>query len=472
MYANSFVTFIKQKRIIYKFFNSLQWINMKNTYIQNRNYQLNNDNNIEDILHMVIIPIFKEDPLIIDNTLKSLAEQNVSMIIGLALEERERHSDIKYNNIIHQYENKFLKIIKTIHPDGLKNEIAGKASNCSYCAQILVKYYENNLKDFYNYVMITSCDCDSIWCKDYFLYLNYLSIKNKLKYFNHIIYTPNITNFKNFQSNHILTNWISIIRVTATHGHFRCLGCIRCFTSEYHIPLKLLKRIDYWDNDLVHEDVHMRNKLAILDEKVLIFKSTFLPCDNQTPTDINSMYQTFILLWNQTLRWNFFIYDLYYLFHQLLLNLFNIKHYENFQTNSWKICVQIVNNYENLFYFCVAPTFNSIFWIVYLCLFNNYSYNNLVYYLLNYIQPYFIIIQIFLFILLTLFILNTNDENTKGELYHWKKHFLFILGLIIVPFFGFIYYSINLVFAWIQTLKSSCSHSDSALKMITNIKQK
>ncbi|CAF0877941.1 unnamed protein product [Rotaria sp. Silwood1] len=246
---------------------------------------------------MVIIPIFKEEPLIIDSTLKSLAEQNVSMIIGLALEEREIHSDIKYNNIIHKYENKFLKIIKTVHPDGLKNEVAGKASNCNYCIQILVKYYENNLKDFYNYVMITACDCDSIWCKDYFLYLNYLSMKNNLKYFNHIIYTPNITNLKNFYSNHILTNWMSILRLIATHGHFRCLGSIRCFTSEYHIPLKLLKKIDYWDSDLVHEDVHMCNKLAILEEKFLIVKSTFLPCDNQTPTSINLVFA-----WIQTLK--------------------------------------------------------------------------------------------------------------------------------------------------------------------------
>ncbi|CAF2971719.1 unnamed protein product [Rotaria sp. Silwood2] len=471
MHATCIVTFIEQKRIIYKFLNNVNWVDMKNTYIKNRNYKLNN-NNIEDILHMVIIPIFKEDPLVIDNTLNSLAKQNVSMIIGLALEEREMHSDIKYNNIVSKYENKFLKIIKTIHPDGLKNEVAGKASNCNYCVQILVKYYENSLKDSYDYVMITACDCDSIWCQDYFLYLNYLSVKNNLKYFNHIIYTPNITNVKHFQPNHILTNWMSITRSIATHGHFRCLGSIRTFTSEYHIPLILLKKIDYWDNDLVHEDVHMCNKLAILNEKCLIFKSTFLPCDNQTPTNIRSVYQSFILLWCQSLRWNFFIYDLYYLFHQLLLNLFNIKRYENFQINSWKVFMQIINNYENLFYFFVAPIFNNIFWILYLCLFNNYYNNNLIYYLLNYIQPYFIIIHMFLTYLCTLLILNANDEDTKGELYRGKKYCLFILGVFVIPFFSFIYQCINLVIAWIQTLKSSYSHADSAFKITPNTKQK
>ncbi|CAF2135366.1 unnamed protein product [Rotaria magnacalcarata] len=393
MYSTCVVAFIKQKQIICKFFNSSEWMNMKNTFINNRKYNWKDDNYIEDILHIVIVPIYKEDPLVIDNILQSLAEQNASLVIGIASEEREINSDIKYNSIIHKYENKFLKAIKTIHPNRLENEVASKSSNCSYCAEILVKYYENNLKNFYNHAMITVCN--SIWCQDYFLYLNYLSVKNDLKYFNHIVYTSNITNFRNFRSNHLLTNWMSIIRLIVTHRHFRFLGYIRCFTSEYHIPLKLLKQIDYWDTDLVHEDVHMCNKLAILDKPSAIFKSSFLPCDNQTPTNINSMYQSFILLWNQSLRWKFqlgislfMIYNCY-LFHQLLLNLLKIKNYENFQINSWKIFVQIINNYENLFFYFLTLLFNSIFWIFHLYLFNHHSYNCIIDYLLTYIQLLF-----------------------------------------------------------------------------------
>jgi hypothetical protein len=60
--------------------------------------------------------------------------------------------------------------------------------------------------------MITLCDCDSIWCKNYYLYLNYLYNENDLKFFNHIIYTPNITNLRDFQSNHIVSNWMSLVR--------------------------------------------------------------------------------------------------------------------------------------------------------------------------------------------------------------------------------------------------------------------
>jgi len=470
-YATCLVTFIKQQQIIFKFFNSSKWINMQNTFIKNRNNRLTNDNNIEDILHMIIIPIYKEDSLIVERTLTSLSEQNVSILIGLALEEREKDSNIKYDHLIHKYENKFLKIIKTIHPNDLPNEIAGKGSNCNYCIQILVKYYEENLKDTYKYVMVTACDCDSIWCKNYFLYFNYLCTKNNLNYFDHISYVPNITNLKDFQSNHIYTNLMSIARTIATHGHFRRLGYIRCFTSEYHIPLNLLKRIDYWDSDLVHEDVHMRNKLAILDEKFLLFKSTFLPCDNQTPTNVDSIYKSFILVWNQSLRWNLFIYDLYYLFYQLLLNIFNRRCYENFQTNSWKIIIQIINNYDNLFYCFVAPISNNIFWILYLCFFNNHPYNNMIDFLLNYIQPSCFILQILLATLCGFVVSNANDEATKGELYSWKKHIIFILGSAVSCYFLLIYQGINIFIAWIYTLRCFNTHSESAPKYISKSKQ-
>ncbi|CAF1523322.1 unnamed protein product [Didymodactylos carnosus] len=423
---------------------------------------------------MILIPIYKEDPLIIENTLKSLIEQNVSMIIGFALEERDINSNIKYNYLINKYENFFIKIIKTIHPNHLINEISGKGSNCNYCVQILAKYYENdeiiNLKNKYSNVMITVCDCDTIWCKNYFLYLNYLCTINNIKNFNHIVYTPNITNLKTFQSNHILINCMSMVRTVYTHGHFRCLGYIRGFTSEYHIPLKLLKLIDYWDNDLVHEDIHMYNKLAILNDNLLVFKHTLLPCDNQTPTNINSCYQSLKLLWYQSLRWNLFIYDLYYLFHQLYLNIFNIKRYENFQTNSYKIILQIINNYENLFFLFISPISNNLFWIFYLYMFNSYADNDIVYYLLNYIQSCFLIIQILLGIFFSLFCFNTNDENTKGEQYHGKISSVFLLGLIIMPFFATIYQGMNVIVAWIQTLKDINTHSESASKTVSNSK--
>lgn len=452
MYSIGFITIMKQRYITEEFFNGSQWKKWR------KNFECKLYDN-QDILHIVIIPVYRENPLILDDTLQSLVEQNVSMLVGIALEERESNSEKIYEYIVRKYENKFLKLITTIHPMDLPNEVAGKASNCDYCARILVQYYEEYFKHSYSYAMVTSCDCDSIWCTNYFLYLNYLCLKNNLKNFNHIIYSPNITNMRGFSSSHILSNWMSTARSAVTHGHFRRLYSTRCFTSEYHIPLDLLKRIDFWDCDLVHEDVHMRNKLAILNDDLLSFQSTFLPCDNSTPTDINSILTTAVLLWKQSLRWNIFIYDLYYLVHMLLLNMFKKTSYENFETNSRKILQEILNNYENLFYFFLVPLSNNFFWIFYLCFFNNHPYDIYIHVLLNYVQPIFIIVHFILGFSYGFMILNSN-----GESYPIKKNIRFLLGLMPFPIFAVFFQGLNVTVAWIHTLKTSVTHSESTKK--------
>lgn len=456
-YVTCFSVFLKQQNIIHEFLNSKKW-NDRRKHMKRQ----------KDILHMVIIPIYKENFHTVENTLKSLAKQNVPMIIGFGVEEREKNSDIRYNNIIEKYSKDFIKIIKTIHPMNLNNEVAGKGSNCNYCIRQLVKFYEENnlnLKDFYKHVMVTSCDCDSIWSNDYFLYLNYLCTRNNLNRFDRIVYVPNITNYRQFPSSHVLTNWMSILRSIGTHGHFRFLGYVRAFVSEYHIPLELLKRIDFWDGEIVQEDIHMYNKLLILDEPFLIFQQTYLPCDNQTPTNVNSFLDTFLMLWNQTLRWNVFIYELYYLFYELLLNIFNIQRYENFRTKSSKILIQILNNYENLFFFGMCPIANNIFWLCYSYLSNEHGLDTIVDYLLHTIQPRFIFIQIILGLLYASFSLNIISKNTNHIPYHGIKYVLFLFGFIFLPFLFFLFQAINLTCGWIRTLKNTQTHSESTPKI-------
>lgn len=387
MQGASFVAFIKQRAIIFGFFRSSKWMKMKVAFIDNRR----EESNIADILHLIVIPIYQEDLSTIEATFRSLAEQQVSMLVGLALEERERNSETKYNTIIEKYQSRFVKIIKTIHPVGLKHEVPGKGSNSNYSARSLTAHYQEHLSESYPHAMITSCDCDSTWCEDCFLYLNYLSTKNQLNRFDQIVYAPNITNLKHFRSSHFLTNWMSMTRTVGIQGHFRRFTFLRCFISEYHIPLKLMQMIDFWDTDIVHEDVHMSNKLAVLDKQTVLFEQTFLPCDNQTPTNPNSFSDSLRLLWRQCLRWNLFLNELYYLFHQYLLNRLDVQRYEHFRIDSAKLLRQLVSNYELLFFFFVAPLSNQVFWLVYSHLFDHQPYDYLVFPWLAFIRASFVL---------------------------------------------------------------------------------
>ena len=465
-YFTSFFVCFKQKQIISKFFQTSHWIRLRKTFQQKQ------QSTIEDILHIVIIPIYKEDLTILDTTLRSLSRQNVSMLIGLALEEREVNSNTKYDPIIDKYQGQFLSIIKTIHPMGLPNEIPGKASNCNHCLPILIEYYEEHYKSTYPHAMMTSCDCDTIWCEDYFLYLNYLCTQNGLKSFNRTTYVPIVSNLENFEDNHVVSNCMAIVRSVVTHGHFRRLGMVRVFVSEYHVPIDLMKKIDFWDGDLVHEDAHTWNKLAILENETVLFKQTYLPCDNQTPTDTNSAYRSLVLLWNQSLRWNLFTYDIYYLFHLLLMNIFEKKSYKTFRASSWKIIKELVNNYENFFYFYIAPVSNQIFWIYYFCVFDHQSFSYLTNFLVNYIQPWFFFIQVLLVISYTFLIFYSACETTKLKLYSWKKSILFATAIVPFYFFTVVYQTLNVTIAWIHTLRSWNTHAESARKIVSNCKDK
>lgn len=157
----------------------------------------------------------------------------------------------------------------------------------------------------------------------------------------------------------------------------------------------------------------MRNKLAILDENFVQFKSTYLPCDNTTPTDVNSIVGTIIVLWKQTIHWNISIYDLHYFVHTLLLNICEHSSYETFRTNSWKILFQIVNIYENSFFIFLTPFFNLLSWIVYFCFFNYYPYNTYTRFLLVYANPLFLLLQLILVIIYATMFLNSNEEITN-----------------------------------------------------------
>ena len=466
-HATCFIMGIKQKKVIRDFINNSQWVyNMKKKCVRSTDETI--DSNQYHILHIVIIPVYKEQPSVVEQSIQILSKQHVPMIIGLALEERDHHSDTRYNHIIDKYEHHFIRIIKTIHPDGLENEIQGRASNCNFCVRYLVKYYEeSNLKSSYPHVMITTCDADSVWCKNYFLYLNYLCIENGMNNFNSIVYTPSITNLKYFRSYDFLANWMSMARLWFFHGHFRFMGFVRCFITAFHIPLQLLKQIDYFDPEFSNDDTHLCNKVAILDKVDVSVKHVLLPCDNQTPTG-TSLHHTFVLLWQQTIRWNLCVYDMYYLMHQLILNIRKIKRYQYFRTNKWKIVLQIMDNYENFFFYDMCFISNIIFWLVYFYHFHQYHQYYIVSYFFTYILPMSMIIQAILTIVFGLGMFTVLDDHTKGIPYYQTKQFIFLTGAIVFPYFVMWYQGINVFIAWLKTFRMLNSHAESAPKLGLN----
>merc|ERR1719162_636514 len=94
----------------------------------------------DSVVHLIVLPNYKEDEKLLDETLQSLHEANDSKMfhIILAMEAREQGSDDKGASLKAKYEDKFAKIGVALHPgdleqdhnDGTSNrEVPGKASN-------------------------------------------------------------------------------------------------------------------------------------------------------------------------------------------------------------------------------------------------------------------------------------------------------------------------------------------------------
>ncbi|KAM7186946.1 hypothetical protein V8F20_011175 [Naviculisporaceae sp. PSN 640] len=128
------------------------------------------------IRHIVAMTIYREPMSVLQATLDSLVRQKdansrISVIIGMECQTPDKEA--KCSEILAKYQNKFLRLIITLHPSGVPGEIPGKCSNMNYACrqglQVLRQDAEYNY-DKYEHIF-TNCDCDAVFDPEYTLEL-------------------------------------------------------------------------------------------------------------------------------------------------------------------------------------------------------------------------------------------------------------------------------------------------------------
>ncbi len=138
----------------------------------------------KNIYHLIILPTYQEDLKIIKESLDSLVDSDYpkeKLIVVLAIEERAGVKAKETASLIEKkYASKFLKFLVTIHPDNIKNEIAGKGSNVAYAGKKAREKIIDVLKIPYENILISSFDIDTKVYPQYFSCLTwyYLTEKN------------------------------------------------------------------------------------------------------------------------------------------------------------------------------------------------------------------------------------------------------------------------------------------------------
>src|SRR3989338_1484600 len=224
---------------------------MKINYVK----KLTNLTGVKDIKHFVIIPNFKEPLYKLEATINALLESDYpykNIILVLAFEKRETDINSKAFSLTRKYRQNFADLLAFFHPL-LPHEVPGKASNQTFAAKEVDRYAEKNHWKREN-ILITICDADSMLAKNYFSYLAYEFLQDKSRLF-HFYWAP-VLLYNNFWQLPFF------IRIQATLSSILRLAFLSqkdklIQISTYSTNLWLLKKINFWDVDIIPEDWHV-----------------------------------------------------------------------------------------------------------------------------------------------------------------------------------------------------------------------
>lgn len=207
------------------------------------------------INHFIIVPNFKEPLHKLESTIGSFVKNNYpykNIFLVLAFEKREAQAQNKSSILVKKFKKFFKGILITYHPD-LPHEEPGKASNQTYAAKIVDGFVEKQgLKR--QEVIITICDADSYLPKNYFSYLTHSFLKDKDRLY-HFYWAP-VLLYNNFWKLPLF------VRMQATMSSILRLAFLSqkdnlIQVSTYSTNLWLLKKINFWDVDIIPEDWHI-----------------------------------------------------------------------------------------------------------------------------------------------------------------------------------------------------------------------
>lgn len=273
----------------------------------------------KNLRHFIIIPNFKEPLYKLESTIEAIVKNDYpykKLNLVLAFEKRESSSKNKAQKLTQKYKEYFENVFSTYHI--LKEEEEeGKASNQTYAARIvddLVQKKGLRRED----VLITICDADSHFAKNYFSYftLEYLRDKDRIYHF----YWAPVLLYNNFWKLPFFVRMqatlSSILRLSFLSQQDKLIQI-----STYSTNLWLLEKIGFWDVDIIPEDWHIYYQAFFkFGEKVKTVPLYTLV--NGDAVYAGGVIKTLVNRYEQEKRWAWGAIDIGY----VLKNFFTSKH--------------------------------------------------------------------------------------------------------------------------------------------------
>lgn len=259
-----------------------------------------------EIRHLVFLPTYKEDEVVVGSTIDGLAVNHYDLkklTVIVAQEERagEEHNQKIKNFIEDKYSGIFAELIFITHPSDIVGELAGKGSNIAYAGKII--HNELVIKSglpFENF-LVSALDVDTVVFPYYFANLTYtyLTTEDPLHasyqpvpfYLNNIWDAPAISRISGFST----TFWQTVKQEQA--------GTMITYSS-HSMPYKALYEVGFWQTNMVSEDSRIFWQCLLHYDGNYRVAPMFYPVTmdaNLAPT----YFQTLINVYKQQRRWGY-----------------------------------------------------------------------------------------------------------------------------------------------------------------------
>jgi hypothetical protein len=215
--------------------------------------ELDTRKNWNDIYHLVVFPIYKEGPEILQSSLEALKEAHYpkdKMIVVLAFEERYNLSRENAAVLEGKFKGIFFDYLSTFHPDGLAGETRTKGANATWAAKKAKELLSGKGIPAEN-VIISCFDADTCVDKEYFGCLTYHFLISQKPYqasYQPIpVYNNNIWQAPSFAR---------LVEISSSFSQLIESMRLEKFVtfSSHSMSFKTLVDIDYWPVNMISDD--------------------------------------------------------------------------------------------------------------------------------------------------------------------------------------------------------------------------
>ncbi len=271
----------------------------------------------DELLHVIIIPEYREPVHILKRTLENLKKQDFPvgrMMIVLATEAKDPTSMATASVLKEEYGSVFGHFLITQHTLTV-GEIAGKSSNMAWAAK-QTELYLKKKKIPLDWVTITSCDADALPHPKYFSALAYqfLTDKNRYDHFYQgcIMFYNNIWRIP--LPNRFLNTLNSMWNLAFLSQQSRLINF-----STYSLAFKTAQSVGYWAVDVIPEDYHMFFTVYFARGEGVSVKPIFLPVLVDA-AESHGFVSTFVNQYEQSKRWAWGVSDIPYVIREAFLH--------------------------------------------------------------------------------------------------------------------------------------------------------